>query len=334
MTGGKLGSRSGRITRTLPHFPPCARGMDPLTSTTERNVYPPCIHIIISLKQTSQRRGKTIEQSLSIRMSRVPSSSIYGKKAMPAVRIADLFKANNLKKLPPGRYSDVILSSGLPCRVGHYPDDTWWVEIAGRYRYQLVPRFIPVSSRHLIWIKAEQQYRLPYGQEPPTSFYALDALGKRVSTLFVLDNGTIPAPFGSRHELKIYYRCNNRAKPAAREQRRIDRLFMKYPDRKTDVMNPKNSIPKLMSLRPWNLLKRKWMRLILKARYNLKGQELETQTTRQLESYHTRPANRSRNRPQYAYTLGPMNWAAHQDKVWRDEHSEPPPLPLHSGSWQ
>jgi hypothetical protein len=173
--------------------------------------------------------------------------------------------------MPPGRYCDVILSSGLSYRVEHYSNDTWMLDIAGKYRYPLVPEIMPaVPRRRMIWSQEAQRYVLPFGCHPPLRWYALDSTGRRVRQLFER-NGTI----ASRHEIRINHKSDYLSRPE-RSAHRLKKLFAKYPDKRAAVMKLRNSIPKLMSLRPWNLLKRKWMRLILQARYpTLRGEKLE-----------------------------------------------------------
>jgi len=235
--------------------------------------------------------------------------------------------------MPPGRYSDVVLSNQIPCRVEHYSNDAWVLAVAGKYRYPLIPETMPVPRRRCIWNKQEKRYVLPFGCHAPIRWYVLDKTGQRVRQLLAHDNGTL----GSRHELKIYYKslC---MKPADRTKSRITKLFARYPEKRDAVMDVRNTEFDLMRYRPWNLLKRKWMRTVLAARYNLRGKELETQTTIKLLEYHERPVPhrppKGKRPPHFDYTLGPRNRAAQRDKKRREELYIEPPAPLHSGSWQ
>jgi hypothetical protein len=261
----------------------------------------------------------------------------YFRKPVLLVRLRDVFAMPNhepMLLIQPGQFFTTILPNKLPVRVEHHLDGSWLLVIPNIATYSLVAEPMAVPKWRLIW--RDGAYHLPSGLRRPVRFYIHDGTGRRVRNLYAVRNKDGSVVVGSRHELKISYQTDSMNHPK-RKQRRLTKLFARCPERRADVLNFRNSIYKLMTLRPWigksRIRKRDWLRIIVAARYDLRGDELESEVTANLTAYNCRPANRSRYRPQYYRTLLPLNQAAHQVRQWQEEHSEPPPLPLHSGSW-
>jgi hypothetical protein len=155
-------------------------------------------------------------------------------------------------------------------------------------------------------------------------------LGNNVKSLFLhIPTGRICSRYESQ-AAGIWLYHSYHLNPSVREQRRLDKMFAAFPDRRADVLNFRNSIAKLMSLRPCDMNKDKWMRLILRARYGFSGADLETETTAALMDYRHRPANRTRRRPHFHRTLGQFNRMRWQEKARLELSAEPLPIGYHT----
>jgi hypothetical protein len=163
-------------------------------------------------------------------------------------------------------------------------------------------------------------------RRPPLRYFIRDSRGKNVRSLLV----HVPTKrIGSRYELEsdgIYIYSSRDLDRHAQKHRRLDKMFAGiFPDPRPDVLNPRNSIAKLMMLRPRYMSKRKWIRDILAARYGWKGRELEEQTTAALTEYQHRPAYREKHRPEKQYLME-FNRRRWQEKARWELENEPLPL--------
>jgi hypothetical protein len=231
---------------------------------------------------------------------------------------------------------------GVPVRVEHNSAGLFLI-INNTTAYRIVARPVPRLKWHAQSrpSKYQEQRTLKPGDPssrfplPPATYLILDTLGNKVRSLFV----HIPSKFiGSSHEIRHHkrawiYRSLNTPK-TARTNRRLDKLFARYPERRADVMNPQNDIAKLMrqSHRPFDTRDRTWMRLILAARHGLSGEKLETETTAALEEWRTSKKSRGNPKgrlPWYWYRTGLAAINKIRSFVLERENEliEPPPLP-------
>jgi hypothetical protein len=242
------------------------------------------------------------------------------RKPILLLRVRDVFATGPRQPMiliSPGQYFTTILPNKLPVRIEHHVDGSWWLLITNLAVYRLVPIPQPRPKRVKNWSRS------------PVQFFILDHTGQRVRNLYARQNKDGSVDVGSRHELRINYRTD-RMPPHIRRERRLSKLFASCPGLRFDVLDTRNSIFKLMRLRPYRMRRRDFMRLCIAARHGLRGDALEEETTATLMAYDTRPANRNRQRLHYHRTLFPINEATRRARRWQIEHSEPPPLPLSS----
>jgi hypothetical protein len=271
------------------------------------------------------------------------SVPLYLKEIVPFLKLRDLLAvpANDGKTRtvipPPGQFLQATQQpTGIIVRLEHRPDGLFLV-INDDLTYPIIAQPMPRLLWHLYPAHPSREPRpLHPGDpssrypQPPARYVIRDSLGNNVKSLFLhIKTGRICSRYESQ-AAGVWLYHSYHLKPSAREQRRLDKMFTAFPERQADVLDFRNSIAKLMSLRPYDMNKDKWMRLILRARYGFSGADLETETTAALMDYRHRPANRTRRRPHFHRTLGQFNQIRRQEKARLELLAEPLPLGYHT----
>jgi hypothetical protein len=226
-------------------------------------------------------------------------------------------------RIPSPGHSFKHIIQGVPVIVQHSIHGLHLI-INNTTAYQIVARPVPRLKWHTQSKPSQfqEQRTLKSGDlasrfpVPPATYLILDTLGHRVRSLFL----HIPSRcIGSAHEIKHHkrnwiYRSLNTPKHA-RTERNLTKLFARFPERRADVLNPKNSIAKLMtpSHRPFDIRDRTWMRLILAARHGLSGEKLENETTAALAAW--RSSKKPRGNPRGSVVLAPNRSRSNQQNA-------------------
>jgi len=215
-------------------------------------------------------------------------------------------------------------ATGILCRLEHRPQTGLFLVIGNTASYPIVAQRMPnIPKIDGTSVGGWCRYLIK------------DSLDNRVFNLYRTKDGFI----GSRQECAtrkiIIYPPRDRT-PTEQTERRLAKLFADFPELRADVCNPKKSINQLMYLRPYDMTKRRWMSVILRARYpGLRtGQELETEVTAALQDWNQ--GRKSRGCPKgerpdnFSYTLGQYNQFRQQVIEAERVMSIEPPLPMYS----
>jgi hypothetical protein len=225
--------------------------------------------------------------------------------------------------IPPlGQLVQATIRTGTIVQLQHLPDGLFLVigtdpEVVYRVVAQPMPR---------CWWHSRPGRPLRFRHpQPPNRYYIVDSLGKRTTALVQDADGRVCSRYEYRAKGRTLYASTNTPR-MEREQRRLDKMFagLPLPDRRPDIRDFKNSIPKLMTYRPRRMHKRTWMRLILACRYGWRGDQLETETTAELMAYRHRKWNRARWRPEFRANIVPFNLARWQYQFCEERDQEEP----------
>jgi hypothetical protein len=161
-------------------------------------------------------------------MTPYATADVYLKKPILIVRLRDVFaemlpeppKAGaktRMRLIQRGQYMTDVLPNGLPVRVEHRRDGTWWFIIPNIATYPLVVEPMPIPKRRLIW--SDGRYHLPFGMRQPVRFFIRDSLGKKVRNLYAIEADEI-SDHGTTAE-----RAKRRADKVRRECLQADAIF-------------------------------------------------------------------------------------------------------------
>jgi hypothetical protein len=256
----------------------------------------------------------------------------------------------------PGRGQSITrtLPNGLPVRVEHHRDGSWWLIIPNIASYPLIADPMSVPKRRMVW--RDGAYHLQSGMRRPVRFYILDATGKRVRNLYAFTNPDGSFRVGSRHELKMNY-ATDFMSPEQRTKHRLDKVRAEHPTRADAIFDWKNDIATLLRQRPHGMRRKDWLETIIRARWGIvhkgDGEKIEFEITRTIQQHiwpskesrgilaainqYIWPAVRvkkSRGQPKgklpahFDRTLGEVNRRRQQAKRRQEELEIEPPLPM------
>jgi hypothetical protein len=276
-------------------------------------------------------------------MTPYATADVYLKKPTIIVRLRDVFaemrpeppKAGaktRMRLLQRGQYMTDVLPNGLPVRVEHRRDGTWWFIIPNIATYPLVVEPMPIPKRRLIW--SNGAYHLPFGMRQPVRFFIRDSIGNKVRNLYAIAAVDGSFRVGSRFEIGATTYVSDHGTPTERAKRRADKVRQEYPY--ADEIFACHDLRKLLRLRPTGKWKRKWLEYVTRAQWGVvhKGDlpALQSAITAAITEHLWTP--KQKRRPSNFWDiLAPLNTVRQKIKRRRQELEIEPPLPIHSGSW-